>query len=436
MLKISLFGERHSYHNLLNMKILLIDNFLYRRGGAEVVFLNTAELLKSKGHDVVYFSQKWKENIPCNDSKYFPKGVDPRTNGILNKLNGIGKYFCNKEAAKKLDELIRIEKPDIAHIHLFWGGISGSIFKVLKKYSIPIIHTAHDYRMVCPGYAFRNSKDEICEKCAGKKFYRCISNRCSKGSLLMSTLMCMEMYYRNCFMNPIDNIDSFMFVSNFAYNKHIQYAPRYKEKHCVTMYNFQDAEVLAMVDKELDTFDSYYLFYGRLSSEKGIQTLINAVSELPEIKLKIVGTGPLESELKQLCEDKGVSNIEFLGFKTGKELFDLVRKAKFVCVTSECYENNPMTIIESYTLRTPVIGSALGGIPEIIEEGKTGYKFLSGDYKDLKRAIYTTTRLSKEEYIKLKDRAEVFALDNFSKENYYKKLMELYNHTIANYKKY
>lgn len=417
------------------MKVLLINNYLYRRGGAEVVFLNTGELLKSKGHEVVYFSQEWKENISCDDSKYFPKGIDTRSQGVLDKLKGIGNYFRNGEAARRIDELIKAEQPDIAHIHNFWGGISGTILKVLKRHNIPIVHTVHDYRMVCPGYAFKNGKNEICEKCKGKKFYHCISNRCSRGSILMSTLMCAEMYYRNCFTDPKKDIDGFMFVSNFSYNKHLQYAPRFKDRNCVTMYNFQDAEVLANVDKELDTYGSYYLFYGRLSYEKGIETLIKTFCDLPDIKLKIVGTGPLEKGLKQLCEEKNATNIEFLGFKTGTELFSIIKNAKFVCVPSECYENNPMTIIESYTLRTPVIGAALGGIVEIIEEGETGYKFKPGDCEDLKRAVGKAELLGETEYLRMKNCAETFAEKNFGKEDYYTKLMELYQHTIQNYKK-
>lgn len=417
------------------MKVLLIDNFFYRRGGAEVVFLNTGELLKANGHEVVYFCQEWEQNLSCKDSKYFPKGVDTKSQGLADKFKGICNYFYNREAAKKLEDLLVKEKPDIAHIHLFWGGISPSIFKVLKRHNVPIVHTAHDYRIVCPGYAFKNSKNEICEKCEGKKFYNCIKNRCSRGSLVMSTLMCMEMYSRNWFMNPVKHIDSFMFVSNFSYNKHLQYAPNFKKKHCVTMYNFQDAEVLAETDKAIDTFDSYYLFYGRLSYEKGIKTLIEAFTEKKHLKLKIVGTGPLEKELKQLCVDNNATNIEFVGYKTGKELYRIIKNAKFVCVPSECYENNPMTIIESYTLRTPVIGAGLGGIIEIIEDGVTGYKFKSGDVEDLKRAITVTENLEKVKYTALKNDAEIFADKNFSKENYYTKLIDLYKHTISNYNK-
>lgn len=416
------------------MKILLIDNFLYRRGGAEVVFLNTGNLLKSKGHEVVYFSQQWSKNQPSEYNHFFPRGIDTKTSSLWERIQGVGKYFYNKEAANKLEKLIIEQKPDIAHAHLFWGGISGSIFRVLQKYNIPLVHTAHDYRMVCPAYAFKNSANQICEQCVGRKFHHCVKNRCSKGSLAMSFLMCIEMYFRNSFMNPIDYIDSFMFVSNFSYNKHLQYEPRFANKHCVTMYNFQDASVLNSVEKGLLTHDSYYLYYGRLSHEKGLHVLIESFADMPYLNLKIVGTGPMEADLKHLCEEKQTSNIEFLGFKTGSELFDIIRKAKFVCVPSECYENNPMTIIESYTLRTPVIGSDLGGIIEIIEDGITGYKFKPSDILSFKETVIKAENMSDVDYYEMKDSAEKFAEMHFDKELYYNRLMDLYQYTIDHYK--
>jgi glycosyltransferase involved in cell wall biosynthesis len=248
----------------------------------------------------------------------------------------------------------------------------------------------------------------------------------------MSGLMSMEMYYRNAFINPRKYIDGFMFVSNFSKNKHFEHEPRFRDCRCVTMYNFQDASVLANVDDTIDTYDSYYLFYGRLSEEKGIKTLIQTMKQLPNLKLKIVGTGPLEDELKQFCVENKLGDVEFLGFKSGDELFDLVRRAKFTCVTSECWENNPMTIIESYTLRTPVIGAAIGGITEIIKDGETGYSFESGSVEDLSRAIGEAEALSQNEYNTMKSNAMQFATDNFGKESYYTKLMELYKSVINN----
>lgn len=417
------------------MKVLLIDNYFYRKGGAEVVFLNTGELLRAAGHEVVYFSFDWGKNLPCEQSKFFPKGIAVDNRGVKSKIKGAINYFYNFDAARNLEQLIVETKPDVAHLHLFWGAMSPSIFGVLKKHNIPVVHTVHDYRMVCPAYAFKDGKDNICEKCDGGKFYNCLLNKCSKGNVVLSGLMTMEMYFRNAFFHPVKNIDSFMYVSDFCRNKHLQCDKRFEEARSVVMYNFQDASVLANVDALIDTYDSYYLFYGRLSFEKGIKTLIQAIERFPDLKLKIVGTGPLEEELKQFCNEKKLENIEFLGFKSGDELFDLVRRAKFTCVPSEWYENNPMTIIESYTLRTPVIGAAIGGITEIVDNGKTGYLFESGSVDDLARAIGEAESMSVENYNAMKSDVERFANKNFGKENYYAKLMDLYKETISLYKK-
>lgn len=412
------------------MKVLLINNYLYHRGGAETVFLSTGSLLQSKGHDVVYYSQDWAENYQCDNEVYFPKGIDTRSKNFLDRIRGIRNYFYNEDAARKIEELIIIEKPQIAHIHNFWGGLSGSILKVLKKYKIPVIHTVHDFRMVCPAYLFRNNKNEICEKCEGKNFIHCISNRCSRGSWIMSSLMCAEMYFRNYFTNPLDYIDGFMFVSNFCYDKCKSYVPRFNDKHCEVLYNFQDTNLLTHVNRELETYNGYYLYYGRLSHEKGINTLIKAFCFFSHLKLKIVGTGPLETDLRKQCSENGITNIEFYGYRTGTDLFDIIKNAKFVCVPSECYENNPMTIIESYTLRTPVIGAAIGGIPEIVKDGKTGFTFQPGNVESLKNIIEKTELLDEYDYKEMKNRVDCFSKKHFGVEQYYTKLMEFYNRTI------
>ena len=148
-------------------------------------------------------------------------------------------------------------------------------------------------------------------------------------------------------------------------NKHIQVENRFKDK-CTYLYNFTPK-----VEDYSSTKGDYIFFFGRISEEKGILTLLNAIKQVPDIKLKLAGTGPLLEQLKPQCPP----NAEFLGFKQGEELRELIHNASFVVVSSECYENNPMTIIESYMIGTPVIGSDLGGIPELIIENKTGYTF-------------------------------------------------------------
>lgn len=398
------------------MKILLINNFFYRKGGSEAVYFNTAELLQIAGHEVVFFSFEDEKNTHINSHEYFIS-----QGGTLQRMRN---YFCNPNAAKKLDDVLSVEKPDIAHVHLFWGGISPSIFAVLKKHKVPLVHTVHDYRMVCPAYTFRNGHGEVCEQCKGGQFTKCLKNRCSKGSLLQSALMTAEMYSRNCKWHPAKEIDGLIYVSRFAKRKHEELDARFKNTPNVVIYNFSTVgEQYPPLEKD----GGYYLFYGRLSHEKGVETLVNAFARHPELKLKVVGTGPKEDELKQ----KECANIEFLGYKNGDELFNLVRKAKFVCVPSEWYENNPMTIVEAYSMGVPVIGANIGGIPEIIEEGQTGYLFESGNVDSLELAIQKSESLTIEEYSKLKKAAREFAGCNFNKKRHYENLIKFYKDIIS-----
>ena len=405
------------------MKVLLIDVYNFNKGGAETVCFNTGKMLEEHGHKVVYFTLKWENNNPSPYSKYFPESKETRR-GPLKQVKNMINYFYHFEAAHKIEKLILDERPDIAHIHLMWGQITPSIFPVLKKYNIPILFTVHDYRIVCPAYTFRNGKGQICEECQGKHFYKCFSNTCTKGNKLMSAVMAVEQYFRNAFFNPAMNIDGFIYVSNFAKEIQERYMPAVKSIPNIVLYNFSTS--IVKQSKTMPT-EKYFLFFGRLSYEKGVKTLLEAFEKLPECKLKIVGTGPLEADLKQMKDTRKMENVEFIGYKTGKELSDLVAGAYFVVVPSEWYENNPMTIIEAYSVGTPVIGASIGGIPEIVVDSKTGFQFESGNAGDLKNKIVSANKLSDSEYQKFSSNAIKFANDNLSKGSYWNKLIDFYN---------
>ena len=186
------------------------------------------------------------------------------------------------------------------------------------------------------------------------------------------------------------------------------------------------------LDMLLDPFltEKRIISVGRLSKEKGITSLIETFKDLPDIKLKIVGTGPEESALKKLVASYGANNIEFLGYKTGKDLHKVIREAYFTLVPSEWYENNPLTIIESYSAWIPVIGSRIGGIPEIIEDGKTGYIFEARNVEQLRNCIIKANNLSKEEYAQFCKNANDFALTYFNPEKYSASLVNLYKQIL------
>lgn len=404
------------------MKVLLIDVYNFNKGGAETVCFNTGRLLEEHGHKVVYFTLKWSHNKSSPFSKYFPESKETRV-GPLKQVKNLINYFYHFEAAKKIEQLILDEKPDVAHIHLMWGQITPSIFPVLKKYHIPVLFTIHDYRIVCPAYTFRDGSGRICEDCQGRHFYKCFTHTCCKSNKLMSAVMAAEQYFRNAFFNPARYIDGFIYVSNFAKDIQEKYMPALKSKPNITLYNFSTS--ISDNSKSMPA-DRYYLYFGRLSYEKGVRTLLGAFKDLPQCKLKVVGTGPKEAELRAFADNEKMQSVEFLGYKQGEELADLVRNAYFVIVPSEWYENNPMAIIEAYSVGTPVIGARIGGIPEIIVEGETGFLFESGNVESLGKVIAKTMALAKNEYEALSSGCLRFAHNNLSPESYYPRLMAFY----------
>lgn len=403
------------------MKILQINKYFYRKGGAETVFFNTIKLLEKKGHTVIPFSIANRKNEPTIYSKYFVNYPELSESSTFDKIKNTNSFFFNKEAAKKLEKLILTEKPDIAHIHLMFNSLSVSILPVLKKYNIPTVMSVHDYRLVCPAYTFTDGDGKFCELCKDEKFYHCILKRCSKKNFINSLMLSLDSYFRSLFYRPTDYINKFIFVSQFSMNKHIQINPIFKERGTY-LYNFTPA-----IPETTKTKGKYLLFFGRLSEEKGIRTLIQTFKKASELHLKIAGTGPMLDILNKECPP----NVELLGFVKGLELETLIREASFVIVPSECYENNPMTIIESYTIGTPIIGSDLGGIPELIITGKTGFKFKPKSVDSLYDTIQEAINISDEEYLDMVNNCRVFAQSNFSEEQHYSKLMEIYNSCLT-----
>ncbi len=418
------------------MKVLQINAYNYIRGGSESVFKNTSSLLEAHGHEVMTFTLKWPENLPSKYSSFFPDSKETRR-GISRIPRNILTYFYHDEAARNLDRLLQQEKPDIAHVHLIWGQLTPSILPVLHRHGIPVVHTAHDYRMVCPAYSFRNGRGEICQKCADGNFMHCIANKCQNGNLVLSTMMAAEQYYRNSRFNPARNLDGIIYVSDFARDIHQRLMPELAGVPSERLYNFSTSIASSpstKVGANGEESESYYLYYGRLSYEKGLLTLLKAFAEMPDLKLKIMGSGPQEAQLRQFADTQKITNVTFLGKRTGRELMDIVAGAKFVIIPSEWYENNPMTIIEPYSLGVPVIGAEIGGIPEIITPD-TGLTFKSGDVNSLKEAVRFSTTLTDERYSQLANGALQFARDNFEPEKYYQNLVGFYQRVISTYNK-
>ena len=324
-------------------------------------------------------------------------------------------------------------KPQIIHIHIIYGRLTNAIIKVASKYKIPIIQSVHEFRLLCPTYTCLNPNNEICERCASSLInLSCFTQRCNRNSLANSLLIAAECKYRDWLHNYQKNISGFIMVSKFIMDKHLRYFPIIKDK-CFHIYNSVETSFYRQyVNVNKYQENRYYLYFGRLSYEKGIITLLDYFSKHPDLKLRIAGTGPLMENIKNKIQY--LNNIELLGYKSGEELYRLIANAYFTIVPSEWYENNPLTVIESLALGTPIIGNNIGGIPEIIINGDTGYIY---DYRHIGEFAYiieTAENLTKDEYVRMCSCCLTEAVDNFDNEIYYKKLMVVYESILSNLK--
>lgn len=415
------------------MRILQVNNYAYLKGGSEKVFFETIDVLKKKGHEVYAFSMSDEKNrTDINLTSVEIKPYEERK-GVFQTLMAIKNFFYNNDVEKRFSKLLDEVKPQIIHIHIVYGRLTNAIIKVASKYKIPIIQSVHEFRLLCPTYTCLNPNNEICERCASSLInLSCFSQRCNRNSLANSLLIAAECKYRDWLHNYQKNISGFIMVSKFIMDKHLRYFPIIKDK-CFHIYNSVETSFYRQyVNVNKYQENRYYLYFGRLSYEKGIITLLDYFAKHPDLKLRIAGTGPLMENIKDKIQY--LNNIELLGYKSGEELYRLIANAYFTIVPSEWYENNPLTVIESLALGTPIIGNNIGGIPEIIIKGDTGYIY---DYRHAGEFAYiieTAENLTKDEYVRMCSCCLTEAVDNFDNEIYYKKLMVVYESILSNLK--
>ena len=390
------------------MKILLANKFYYRRGGDCIYMLNLEQLLKTHGHDVAVFAMDYPENIETVWKRYFPNEIK-FTPGV-GMLETFMRMFGLGEVKRKFNFLLNDFKPDVVHLNNIHTQLSPVIARLAHKRRTKVIWTLHDYKLLCPRYDCLRNGNEVCEECFVDK-HKVLEYKCMKNSNLASMLAYKEgMKWSRKKLEGYTDV--FICPSQFMYNKMAQGG--FDRKKMYTLCNFIDIE-----RTRRDSYDKedYYCFIGRLSFEKGIETLIEAARTLP-YHLKIIGGGPLADILKEKA--KG-ANIEFTGYKEWPEIKEIVGKARFSVVPSEWYENNPLSVIEAQCLGTPVLGANIGGIPELIKEGVNGMCFESRNIMDLKNKIEKMFILNVD-YKQLAKSSQI----RYSSEKHYTELLELY----------
>lgn len=421
------------------LTVLHVNKFHYLKGGSEVVYFQTANVLAEHGHRNVFFSMQHPENRPTEASDLFVPYID------FNNLENIGKsfagalrilyYFKSKQLLTKLLDRYNV---DIAHLHNVHHQISPSILHVLKKRGIPIVMTLHDYKMVCASYNLL-VEERPCEVCVRGNYYKAITYKCVKDSHYKSFLAAIEMYLHHKIMDIYDNVDVFIAPSLFLKNKLIEMGFKKKIAYLPNFINSERFNILDLSINDSKKDEKTFIYFGRLTHGKGLVTLLEAANlwlqndDSANVVVKIIGDGILKDELQEIVKTTMIHNVRFLGYMKREELFREIKKSIAVVIPSEWYENNPMAVIEAFALGKPVIGSRIAGIPELVKDDYTGLTFQTKNAFDL----YLKMKFVIENPDKTKlmgQNARSFVLQELNSEKYYEKLIAIYEQVMQKHR--
>lgn len=395
-----------------------VTSYYYRRGGAEAVMLDQNEQLSDRGWAIVPFAMEYDKNFETAYEDYFVEEIDFASQyAPVEKVRKAVKSIYSLEARREISRLIDDVRPDIVHAHNVYHHLTPSIFGAVKKKSVPMVMTVHDLKIGCPSKLML-APDGVCERCKGGKTWNAVAQRCQKDSLTLSAVVALETTLHNALGSYRNNVDLFVLPSHFHTNKLIEWGlPADKTRY---LPNAVDVSELHADYKPGDRF----VFVGRLSEEKGLLTFVRAVAE-SGTKATIVGTGPQEEELRRTAESTG-ADVEFAGYQTGAALFDIIGNARALVLPSECYENAPVVLLEAYGVGTPVVGSDLGGIPELIVEGETGLLANAGDVSSFASQLDRYHNMPDADVASMGRAGRRYVEANFSRERYIDGLLEIY----------
>jgi glycosyltransferase involved in cell wall biosynthesis len=415
------------------MKVLLVHNFYQSQSpsGEDIVFKNEVELLRKNGIDVVTYE---RFNDEIKEYGFFNKCILPFRN------------IWSIKTYKDLQMLIRQVKPDIVHFHNIWYVISPSAFYACKDEGIPVVQTLHNYRIACAtGLLFRNGK--LCEECIknnnGKIFnkisrYRIITNvlkyRCYKNSRLLSLPIAITIYFHWIKKTWINYVNSYIALNKFCKKKFI-------EAGLPSNRIFIKPNFLQNPPEPNYTHKYYAVYIGRIAQEKGIRILVDSIKyynnensfagKFKAINIKIVGEGPLKNEIETNIRLQGIKGVELLGRKNFSECLDILKYAKFIIIPSICYEGFPMVLREAFACGKPVIASRLGALAELVEDGKTGILFETGNAKDLAEKIKWMFE-NDNVCVEMGKNARKIFEEKYTAEKNFKILMDIYENTLKN----
>ncbi len=380
-------------------RLLLINKFYHDvgpAGGVGRYLVQEEEDLTRAGWEVVPFAMADADARPSAWSGHFVRARDysrPRLGG--GAAQDALSLIWNREAARSLERLIVQTRPAVAHLHNIYHHLSPSILPVLRRHRIPVVMTLHDLRLLCPAiHMLRDGK--VCERCKGGRFHEAVLGRCVKDSRAASLLAAVETAHQRGRRLYEDNVKVFLCPSRFCLEKYAEWGfPREKLHH---LPNFVDLEAWRPDSVPAAPTRDAYLYFGRISHEKGLRFVLEAQKRWerghaegtiadPPLELLIAGTGPCDGNLRAKAAQLQLSTAQILGPLDRPALLQLMARSRFTVLPSICYENGPMAALESLAAGLPLVGTAIGGIPEMIIDGKTGIVAPPGDPEALLSAL-------------------------------------------------
>lgn len=408
------------------MRILIVNYRYFISGGPEKYMFNVKKLLEQYGHEVIPFSVHSNKNEETEYSKYFVEPIGGKDATYFEEVRKTPKSIWQMltrsiysvEVRKAIQKEIREVKPDLVYIIHFVNKLSPSVIIGAKKMGLPVVLRLSDYFLLCPRFDFMYKK-KVCEECLLHGYRSCIKKRCVKNSLFASSVRVFSMKVHNLF-HIYKNVDAFITPSEFLKKKLVTNGFEEEKIACIPTFTTSRSEV------GKPQIGTYGLYFGRITEEKGVETVIRAYEKLPDYPVKIMGDDTTNEaiRLKQYVADKGLNNIKFLGFKAGKKLEEMIKGARFVLIPSIWYDNLPNTALEAFQYSKPVLASDIGSLPELVIDGYNGYLFEPGNAEELAQKIKLFDDESRVVYMGGNSRIRL--ADKFSPQSHYDALINVF----------
>ncbi len=406
------------------MIILHVNKFFDLRDGTDMYVDNLMQRQQAMGHEVHVFSTRSPNNAPSKDQAFFVERFDyARREGLFRDIRKALSFVWNREAKSSFERLLDTVQPDVVHLHNIYHHLSSSILVPLRRRGIPCVQTLHDYKLACPNYKML-TENAVCERCKGGHYFEAVRHQCLGQGAAVNVLAAFEMGMTKITQAYERTVAAFICPSVFMADTMKAWGePPSKLRVLPNAVAFPET---------LGTHDQpFYLAAGRLSAEKGLETIIRAVAALPHIHLKIAGIGSEEGRLRALALQLEAKNIEWLGFLRKTELYEVRCRARALLVPSVWYENAPGSVLEAMADGLPVIASRIGGLPEMVEHGQTGFLAAAGDVADWQKVLQDMWDLPQAERMRMGEEARQRAQDRYSWERHMEGLFRIYREVGA-----